>query len=128
MATASLKIISELLKEEKHPAMYKELGENVQFYLDPNFHSITFKQPGAVHHARFMAQSIYYMKIKILCNITRIASNAKTRKYIDAISEFVALFYAKWFLTPSIAVSLTRKDHEALSELIAYKEHSLTVA
>ena len=100
MSAASLKIISYLLKEGKTPrGYYKELAELVQFYLDHNFHSITFKKPGAVHHERFMAQSIYYMKIKFLCSITRIASNVKTRKEIDAMSKFVALFYAKWFLT-----------------------------
>ena len=95
----------------------------VQFFLDPNVGNLKIRQPGAVHHARFMAQSIYYMKLNILSDIVKIGSTANIKKKeIDAISEFVALFYAKWFLKASVAVISPRSDLEAISEMIAYKE------
>ena len=55
-AAKSLKIISELLTQDQIPrGDYKELAMLVQFYLDPNVGNLKIRQPGAVHHARFMA-------------------------------------------------------------------------
>ena len=97
-AAKSLKIISELLTQDQIPrGDYKELAMLVQFYLDPNVGNLKIRQPGAVHHARFMAQSIYYMKLKILSDIVKIGSTANIKKEIDAISKFVALFMQNGF-------------------------------
>lgn len=123
-AKSSLSIISDLLNENKIPrGDYKELAELVQFYLSPEIHMLRIRQPGAVHHARFMAQSKYYMKLQILSQTTDIASTAEARQEIEAISEFVALYYAKWFLTSLRTISSPRQDLQAILEMKFYKQY-----
>ena len=62
------------------------------------------------------------MKLQILCQLTDIASTASTRREVEAIYEFVALYYAKWFLTSSLTVNTPRHDLEAIWEMKSYKE------
>ena len=68
------------------------------------------------------------MKLQILCQLTDIASTASTRREVEAISEFVALYYAKWFLTSSLTVNTPRHDPEAIWEMKSYKESRPKVA
>ena len=105
MLLVSLEVITKLLDEDKIPrGDYWELAEIFQFYLSPEIDQLTVRQPGAIHHARFMAQAIYYMKLQILSQMTDIVSTASTKREVEAISEFVALYCAKWFLTSSQTV------------------------
>lgn len=100
---------------------YIELAELVKFYLSPDDVELKIRQPGPVHHARFMAQAIYYLKLKILSQLTNILSTAATKKEVDAMSEFIALYYAKWFLTSSLTACSPRLDLEAIWDMKRYK-------
>lgn len=80
-AKESLGVCSRLLAEDKLPrGDYIELAELVRFYLSPDDAELEIRQPGAVHHARFMGQSIYYMKLKILSQMTNIQIAATNKK------------------------------------------------
>ena len=105
-AEHSLKTVSELLDENKFPrGDYRELAELIRYFLSPSNCEIVFKQPGPVHHARFMGQAIYYMKLKILGKISNMQTTSAVKKEVDLMSEFVSLYYGKWFLTSSIIPS-----------------------
>ena len=60
VAMETLKQINNLLSVNKFPrGDYYELADLNQFHLDSNYNDIRIRQPGAVHHARFLSQSIY---------------------------------------------------------------------
>ena len=60
--------------------------------------------------------------------MTDIISTASTKREVEAISEFVALFYAKWFLTSSQTVISERHDIEAIWEMKSYMKSRPNVA
>lgn len=121
-AKEALDVVSRLLTEDQLPrGDYIELAELVKFYLSPDDVELKIRQPGPVHHARFMAQAIYYLKLKILSQLTNILSTAATKKEVDAMSEFIALYYAKWFLTSSLTACSPRLDLEAIWDMKRYK-------
>ena len=124
-ADKSLTVISKLLEEQKLPrGDYIELAKLIRFYLSPEESDLVIKQPGAVHHARFMGQSIYYMKLKIMEKLTGIQSTAKLKQEVDSMAEFVAMYYGKWFLTSTEGVTVApRKDLEAMWEMKEYENH-----
>ena len=68
------------------------------------------------------------MKLQILSQMTDIASTGSTRREVEAISEFVALYYAKWFLTTSQTVISPRHDIEAIWEMKSYMKSRPNVA
>ena len=128
-AKISLGVCSMLLTEGMLPrGDYRELAELVIFYLSPEDAKIKIRQPGAVHHARFMAQSIYYLKLKILSQIVNIQMSDAEKKEIDAMAEFISLYYAKWFLTSSVTVSSPRNDLEAVWDMKGYKKYNPSIA
>ncbi len=99
VAKKTLQQINNLVSVNKLPrGDYYELANIIQFYLDPDNNVIRLKQPGAVHHAIFLSQSIYYMKLKIMEKVLNFDINKAIEKEIDDMSEFVALFYGRWFL------------------------------
>ena len=56
-----------------------------------------FYMPGPVHHARFMAKALYYLKMYLL--LDHIPGLTKENKEeISDMAMFVSIFYAKWFL------------------------------
>ena len=56
-----------------------------------------------VHHARFVGQAIYYLKLNILEHHINIQSTAFIKEEVDSIEEFVALFNGRWFLTNTLS-------------------------
>lgn len=121
-AKESLDVCSRLLAEDQLPrGDYIELAELVKFYLSPDDLELQIRQPGPVHHARFMGQSIYFLKLKILSRLTNIQSTAAIKKEVDSMSEFVTLYYAKWFLRSSLTACSPRLDLEAIWDMKNYK-------
>ena len=121
-------VISKLLKAEHLPrGDYLELAQLVKYYLSLNDDKLKIKQSGAVYHARFMGQAIYYLKLKILSKLTNVISAAIERE-VDAMSEFIALFYAKWFLTSSLTACSPRLDLEAIWDMKRYRTYKSDIA
>ena len=80
VARKTLTMMDKVLAEQQLPrGDYIELARLIQFYLTPptnKAEALKIIQPGALHHARFMSQSIYYLKLKILENHTDIQARA----------------------------------------------------
>ena len=103
------------------------MAELVRFYLTPIWiMELSFKQPGAVHHAIFMGQSIYYQKIKILFEVAEILTTYHKKKEVNQLAEFMALFNARWFLN-SPSVSSPRLYLERIWDM-AYMKDQQTLA
>ena len=51
---------------------------------------IDIKQPSPVHHARFMGQAIFYLKLKIRGNICDVQTTFAIKKEVELMSEFVS--------------------------------------
>ena len=128
-ARKSLDFCANVLKSDTIPrGDYRELANLVLFYLSPDQQNIVLRIPGSISHARFMAQSIYFMKLKLLSTQINLVSTAAAKKEVDSISEFVALFYTCWFLKSSITTVAPRLDLEALWEMIMYREYRPEIA
>lgn len=128
-AEDSLYVCKKLLESEKlSRGDYKELAELVIFYLSPNQAQLKIKQPGAVHHARFMSQAIYYLKLMIVGSLVNFNLTAAEKREIKAMAEFIALFYAKWFLTAAMTVSSSRNDLKAIWEMKVYAQYRPDIA
>ena len=79
----TLKQINNLLSVNKFSrGDYYELADLNQ-HLDLNYNDIRIRQPGAVHHARFLSQSIYYMKLKIMEKILNLEINEAVQREIE---------------------------------------------
>jgi hypothetical protein len=60
------------------------------------------RQPGAMHHARFMSKTIYLLKMELITE--QITVTVEERRQVHRMAQFIALFYAKYFLLSRIAV------------------------
>ena len=93
---------------------YREFTELCMFFLGFQT-SITFKQPGALHKARWMAKLIYSIKISLMQDhIQQLPQGTITTKHqLPKIREFVTFattVYSPWWLTCSIAVDAPWND------------------
>lgn len=71
-------------------------------YLGGDVTNFRFRKPGAVHHARFMSQSIYLLKMGLLFNLFSMSS--EERRIVHRMANFISLFYAKLFIRSGIPV------------------------
>ena len=69
-----------------------------------------------LHHARFMAQAIYYVK---LCLLDTFLSPAE-RVEVERMAEFVGAFYIRWWLQCTISTSSSINDLHAVWEMRQY--------
>ena len=57
------------------------------------------RAPGALHHARFLASSLYIMKLAMLAdNLPRGLVTPHMHAHINRMAVFIALFHGPWFL------------------------------
>ena len=83
--------------------------------------NFSFQLPGAIHHARFMAKSLYYLKMLLMSTQAAIF-HPKERKEIQIIGEFVGVFYSvSWFKCP-MAVSAPALDLQFVTTMREYKK------
>lgn len=92
---------------------YRELIELVFIYLcvgELPTRKFFFRQLGAMHHNRFMSKSIYLMKVELMTE--RISFSVEERRQVHKMAQFIALYYAKYFLRSLIAVFSPLDDLE----------------
>nr|XP_047137487.1 uncharacterized protein LOC124813991 [Hydra vulgaris] len=83
-----------------------------------------FRTPGAVHHARFMAKGIYYLKLQLMMDA--IPSLEKWLKHeITKVVTFVSVFYTTWFLKAELSAAAPNQDMRALWQMNRFKEYNL---
>ena len=59
------------------------------------------RKPGPVHHARFMAKGIYFLKMYLLLDNIPSLTDFE-RKEINGMAFFTAVFYTEWFIRAEI--------------------------
>ena len=107
---------------------YRELIELTFVYLGGKLPARKFflRQPGAMHHARFMSKAIYLLKMELMTE--RISVTVEERRQIHQMVQFIALFYAKYFLRSRIAVFSPQDDLKFLSSMISYRDEDPDLA
>jgi len=103
--------------------------ELVVFFLGgsiPEKRSFKLRKPGAFHHARWMAKAIYYIKICIMSE--RFDLSEREQSQVERIATYVAVFYARSFLSSRIAVIAPSVDFKFFNMMKIYKEEDNAVA
>lgn len=94
-----------------------ELGYIFLGGTPPN--GITFKLPGAMHHARWLSKAIYCLKIFMFQE--QFSLSATDIRSIRDISIFVVTFYIKSWFESSSAINAPLNDLKLIQSLIQYK-------
>lgn len=108
---------------------YLEFVELCTVFLDceKEGHTFTFKRPGALHKARWMAKLIYSIKICLfeeqihdipVGTITTRAQTAKVRDFVN----FATLIYSTWWMTCSSATDAPWNDLMMFRSLLMYAD------
>ena len=100
---------------------YRKLCELVVYYLGgdvPDFH---FHQPGACHEARFMADALYLLTLRMTDNIAKVM-NEEERNMVETASFFVASCYSPWFLKSYIVEKSTNNDIKAFYDVFEIRK------
>ena len=70
---------------------YKELCQLTVLWLGGVVDNFQFQWPGPVHHARFMAKAIYYLKMQLTSRHVAIFTESE-KVEISLMAEFVGVF------------------------------------
>ena len=113
---------------------YRELLELAVHYLGgqvirprangPPQVGFNMRQPGALHHARFMAKGIYIMKIAML--VDELPHNFLTRHQREGVRRmavFIAIFYTPYFLTARLPACAPREDLTLWRNMCQFRTH-----
>lgn len=97
---------------------YKELLELVVIFLGAK-ESPTFRNPGPMHHARWMSKAIYSLKVYMFRDEFRLTPR-ETANLRD-ICMFIIRFYVKGWFRCTLARAAPNQDFVFLQELNEYK-------
>ncbi|XP_065658092.1 uncharacterized protein LOC136082603 [Hydra vulgaris] len=100
---------------------YRKLCELFVFYLGGEVPGLCFHQPGACHEARFMADALYILTLRITDKITMIMSEVEKKK-IETAAFFTSVWYAPWFLKSYLVASSPSNDLAACKNAFCIKE------
>ncbi|KAL7297107.1 hypothetical protein TKK_0009529 [Trichogramma kaykai] len=110
----------ELTLLDKQPrADYKEFLELALIFLNKKKGDVSFKFPGAMHHARWMSKGIYSLKIYLFRDHFKMSQSDLSG--ITKVCIFIIVIYLKaWYScsVPSLAPNL---DLKFLKSLISYR-------
>ena len=72
------------------------------------------RRPAALHHALFMKKAIYIIRMELMSE--RIDLGVEERRHVHQMANFIALFYAKYFLRSRIAVFAPHDDFKFIDD------------
>ena len=124
-AASNLKFLEDCKRKNIFPQEdYKELLELAIVWLGGTVEEFTLQTPGPVHHARFMAKAIYYLKMELLANHpfvdNMLTPTEKTE--VSSIAQFVGVFYVAWWLKSPLSVSAPHSDLLAVYQMREYRK------
>jgi hypothetical protein len=139
--TNTIALLHNLLIQDQVRDDYKELLELSLIYLTGSseiLNRFCFKQPGALHKARWLSKILYSMKIVLLQDkisselpqeevFSERNSEQQIAKLIRFV-RFVVLVYVKWWFTWPIAAQAPFRDLQLLKDIDSYKVVDLVVA
>jgi len=118
-------LIIEFCNKELKERQCRELLELTVIFLGvipPR--GITFRYPGAFHHARWMPKAIYSFKIFLFQN--QFQCQAKERNAFRDICIFLINIYVKtWFRAP-FAIEAPLNDYNLLKSLVEYPDSDIS--
>jgi hypothetical protein len=114
---------------------YLEFVELCLVFLDayPEERPFSFKQPGAMHRARWMAKVLYSVKISLLQDkiaqlpTGKVTSKQQPNKIRDFVT-FVTLLYSPWWLECAVAIDTPWNDLQFLKNLHQYSHVSAVIS
>ena len=68
-----------------------------------------------------MQKALYYMKLQMLSRQINFLTDDQ-KKEVEAVSEFVGLFWAQWFLKCPLAAEAPQEDLLSIRNMRIYKE------
>jgi hypothetical protein len=118
MATKGL----DLFREDYHEFLQLSAA-----YLDPEFPVPPFRQPGALHKARWMSKLLYSIKICMLeqqiSDLPRgTIANVQQREKVKHFVNFCTLIYCPWWMKCSTAVEAPWNDIVLYQNLLKYQD------
>ena len=87
---------------------------------------ISFKSPGPMHHARWMAKVIYSLKVWMFSGQFKLSK--KESNGLERILVFIVKFYLKAWTTATDGVSAPASDLALLQQLTAFEEYDSQVS
>ena len=121
-----IKLCQTLLESDWARDDYKECIELVLFLLGHPPENFTFKLPGAMSKARWMAVLIYGIKIFLFRKALK--KGKKEQKKLERFVIFGCLFYIKHWVMTRFASEAPHMDLKLYKDMIAYKEFDNEVA
>ena len=115
--------ITKFCREQLHQFQprddYREVLEIIIIALGGEARDIKLKEPGPMHHARWMSKIIYAFKIYLFRDFIVLTDAELTGLLL--LCQFLLLIYVKyWFLCP-LSTSAPANDLQLLKDLHEYK-------
>ncbi|XP_071580212.1 uncharacterized protein [Temnothorax nylanderi] len=118
--TRILDFVRNTLREQQPREDYREFLELTAIFLgEAPPRGISFRVPGAIHHARWMAKAIYCLKI-FLFRGEFILSLQEENAICDICIFLVSVYVEAWFCAPS-AIKAPYLDFRVLSKFFEYQ-------
>ena len=119
-ANMIIEFCKEQLKRKVVRDDYKECLQLVLVVLGVIPDGFTFKKPGAVHKARFMAVLIYGLKIYLFRS--QLKKSTEQKYDLERFAKFICLYYIKhWFNAP-IAANAPVSDLSLLKDMLEFEK------
>lgn len=100
---------------------YKELLQLPLIFLgDVTENGGKFKQPGAMHHARWLSKALYSLKVWMFRGQFKLS--AKEEKGLRSICIFVVMHYIDLWYTASLPIKAPANALEFLKNMIAFSK------
>lgn len=121
-ATEMLQFMLTTLENEQQPREdYRELIELIVIFLGGTPpRGISFRAPGAIHHARWMSKAIYSLKIFLFRD--EFNMTAKEKVGFRDICVFLVTLYVKAWNQAPIAAKAPSQDLQFLKDLYEYRK------
>lgn len=112
------------LKQNYSRDDYKEFLELALIFLGGDEQSkITFKTPGAIHHARWLAKALYSFKIYLFRKQFKLTKTEE--KGLRDICIFLIRLYIKAWFTAPLAIKAPNQDFNFLKNLSSYYDNEV---
>ena len=120
-------LCSSSLKKDKMPRDdYREVMDLVLAVLGSPDKNFSFKKPGAFHKARWMAPTIYSLKMYLLRD--ELPNSFVNKEKLERYVIFTALFYTEHWLSVSSASDAPLMDLTLLQDMVLYQKQDKQVA
>ena len=86
-----------------------------------------FQWPGAFHHARFMAKSLYILKLDLLTTQCDILSKEEEQQ-VGRLALFVGVYFGKWFLQCGLASNAPYRTLSTFEQMLNFSEFDIELA